>query len=121
MNTFTYKDFQKIFPDDDACLEWLRRKAYPNDIYCSYCKQETKHYRIHDRKVYTCDVCSHHYSPTAGTIFEHSSTPLTIWFYVTLSHGTKPKWCFCKRDLATNGRYLQMRLAYVQGSPQDVG
>ena len=82
MNKFTLKDFQKIFPDDDSCLEWLRRKAYPNDIYCSYCKQETKHYKIHGRKVYTFEVCSHHYSPTAGTIFEHSSTPLTIWFYV---------------------------------------
>ena len=82
MTKFTLKDFQQRFPDDDTCLEWLRRKIYPEDIYCSYCKQPTKHYRIQSRKVYTCEVCSHHFSPTAGTIFHKSPTPLTIWFYV---------------------------------------
>jgi transposase-like protein len=32
------------------------------------------------RKSYSCEVCGHHVHPTAGTIFEKSSTPLTIWF-----------------------------------------
>src|SRR5258708_9404071 len=82
MTKLTLKDFQKMFPDDDPCLEWIRRKIYPEDSFCSNCKTETKHYKIHNRKVYTCEVCSHQYSPTAGTIFHKSPTPLTTWFYV---------------------------------------
>ena len=82
MNKFTYKDFQKKFHDDDTCLEWLRRKLYPENIFCKTCRKPTKHYKICGRKVYTCEECSHHFSPTAGTIFHKSPTPLTVWFYV---------------------------------------
>jgi len=81
MQKYTLKEFQKRFPDDDACLEWLRRKLYPEKIFCIYCQKSTKHYKIRGRKVYTCDECSHHFSPTAGTIFHKSPTRLTIWFY----------------------------------------
>ena len=82
MPKYAIKEFQKRFPDDDTCLEWLRRQLYPDKIFCIYCQKPTKHYKIRNRKVYTCDECSHHFSPTTGTIFEHSSTPLTTWFYV---------------------------------------
>jgi len=81
MQKFTVKDFQKRFPDDDTCLEWLRRKLYPEKIFCTFCRKPTKHYKIRGRKVYTCEECSHHFSPTAGTIFHKSPTPLTTWFY----------------------------------------
>ncbi len=81
MQKFTVKDFQKKFPDDDSCLEWLRRKLYPEKIFCVACRKPTKHYKIRGRKVYTCEECSHHFSPTAGTIFHKSPTSLTTWFY----------------------------------------
>ena len=81
MQKFTIKEFQARFPDDDTCLEWLRRKLYPEKILCTTCRKPTKHYKIRGRKTYTCEECSHHFSPTAGTIFHKSPTPLTIWFY----------------------------------------
>jgi transposase-like protein len=81
MQKSTVKDFQKRFPDNDTCLEWLRRKLYPEKIFCTTCRKPTKHYKIRGRKVYTCEECSHHFSPTAGTIFHKSPTPLTTWFY----------------------------------------
>ncbi len=81
MKKFTLTDFQRQFPDDDACLEWLRHKLYPAKIYCPNCAKPTKHHRISTRKVYGCDYCGHQVSPTAGTIFEKSSTPLSLWFY----------------------------------------
>lgn len=45
------------------------------------CQKGTKHHRISGRKVYGCDYCGHQISPTAGTIFHKSDTPLTKWFY----------------------------------------
>jgi len=79
---FTIKDFQQMFPDDDACLKWLRNRNYPETIICENCGKEAKYYRISTRKVYGCEWCGHQISPTANTIFHKSRTPLTIWFYV---------------------------------------
>jgi transposase-like protein len=31
--------------------------------------------------VYSCDHCGTQISPMAGTIFEHSSTSLRLWYY----------------------------------------
>jgi len=73
--------FNKEFPDDDACLEWLRNHLYPKKIPCPTCDKPTKHHHIKARKAYSCDYCGHQVSPTADTIFEHSPTPLKLWFY----------------------------------------
>lgn len=81
MAKYTIEQFNKLFPDDDACLEWLRNKLYPQRIYCVSCKKATKFYRIKNRKVFGCDLCGHQISPTANTIFDHSPTSLRSWFY----------------------------------------
>lgn len=81
MQRFTIKDFDKLFPNDDACLEWLKNYLYPDGIECPKCQRVTKHHRITTRKSYSCDVCGHHVHPTAGTVYHKSSTPLRFWFY----------------------------------------
>ncbi len=78
---YTIDNFNRDFPNDDACLEWLRHKLYPTKIYCRTCRKSTKHHRIRTRKVYGCDICGHQVSPTAGTIFHGSPTSLRLWFY----------------------------------------
>lgn len=79
---FTIGNFNTRFPDNDACLEELKEKRFPNGIaYCVQCKQNRKHYRIAGRPVYGCAHCGSQISPMAGTIFEKSSTPLQVWFY----------------------------------------
>jgi len=81
MKRYTIKDFEKQFPDDDACLEYLKNTRWPDGIYCEKCQRVTKHHRITKRKVYSCDFCGTHVSPTAGTIFHKSATSLHLWFY----------------------------------------
>jgi len=79
---YTITDFNRQFPTDDACLEHLKEQRFPNGIaFCEKCKQEQKHHRVHGRPVYACDVCLNQISPMAGTIFEHSSTSLRLWYY----------------------------------------
>ncbi len=78
---YTVKDLQSDFPDDAACLQWLVEYLYPNGITCKTCGEVTQHYKIAGRKVYSCGHCGRHVSPTAGTIFHKSHTPLTLWFH----------------------------------------
>ncbi len=78
---YTIKDFQGDFPDEASCLIWLKDYLYPDGIYCKICKKITPHHLMRTRKSFSCETCGHHVHPTAGTIFEHSSTPLTLWFY----------------------------------------
>jgi transposase len=81
MLPYTLKDFQRQYPDDATCLEWLRNYLYPDGIYCTKCEATTKHHRVKSRPSYSCDHCGHHVHPTADTIFHKSPTPLTTWFY----------------------------------------
>ena len=81
MLPYTLKDFQRQYPDDATCLEWLRNYLYPDGIYCIKCEATTKHHRVKSRPSYSCDHCGHHVHPTAGTIFHKSPTPLSTWFY----------------------------------------
>lgn len=78
---YTLRDFEKQFPNDDACLEWLKNYLYPNGIHCQTCQRVTKHHKVASRKSYSCDYCGHHVHPTADTIYHKSSTPLRLWFY----------------------------------------
>lgn len=81
MQKYTLLDFEKQFPNDDACLEWLKNYLYPDGIFCSPCKRITNHYKVAKRKSYSCQYCGHHVHPTADTIYHKSTTPLRLWFY----------------------------------------
>lgn len=76
---YTLRDLLSDFPDDDACLEWIKAFRFPEGITC--CRGITKHYKVKGRRAYACEYCGHHFYPTAGTIWHKSSTPLTLWFY----------------------------------------
>jgi len=86
MNTYTIDNFNKDFPDNDSCLEWLKNYKYPDGIICNNpkCKkygQITPHYRIKGRMCYSCDWCGNQVYPKADTIFERSTTELKYWFH----------------------------------------
>ncbi|MFA5300861.1 MAG: IS1595 family transposase [Lutibacter sp.] len=81
MEKYTLKQFMQDFPDDNACLEWLKNYRYPNGIYCKNCGKITKHHLMQSRRSFSCQECGHHVHPTAGTVFHKSTTPLVTWFY----------------------------------------
>jgi len=82
MLKLTLKDFQKMFPNDDVCLDYIRYQRYPERIDCPKCGANSLFHHDNGKKSYSCDHCGYNISPTAGTIFHKSPTPLTIWFYV---------------------------------------
>jgi transposase len=78
---YTVFDFDREFPDDAACLEWLVGHLYPDGIFCPKCDRVTKHHRVSKRTCYECQFCGHQEYPMVGTIFEGSATSLKLWFH----------------------------------------
>jgi transposase len=79
---FTINDFRTQFPNDDACLDFLKDQKYPSGLEpCKKCGVDRKHHRVTGRPAYACDYCGSMISPMAGTIFEKSSTSLCTWLY----------------------------------------
>lgn len=81
MQKYTIKDFNKQFPNDNACLEWIKNYQFPNGITCKTCGKVTSHSKLSNMPVYSCNRCGTHTHPMVGTIFENSRTPLKDWFY----------------------------------------
>src|SRR5207302_8078254 len=49
MQRYPLRAFQAQFPDDAACLEWLKNYLYPEGIFCKNCERVTKHHRVVSR------------------------------------------------------------------------
>ena len=81
MQKYTTKDFERDFPTDGACLEYLFKDKYPKGVHCMKCSKITKHYRIKSRPIYSCEFCGNHIYPMAGTIFQDTRFDhLKLWF-----------------------------------------
>lgn len=78
---YTVSNLRSDFPDEQACLRCLLEWVYPDGITCSRCDRVITHYPVRGRKTFACGSCGKQVSPTAGTIFHKSSTPLTLWFH----------------------------------------
>jgi transposase-like protein len=79
--TFSYSEFLARFPDNSACLDYLRDKFFPEGTECPKCGKPSKFHRIKGRSAYSCQHCGHHVYPTAGTIFHKTTVSLQLWFY----------------------------------------
>jgi len=77
----TYSRFMERFPDNDACLDYLKERFYSAGTECPGCGKATKFHRIKSRAAYSCQYCRHQVYPTAGTIFHKSTTSLQLWFW----------------------------------------
>jgi transposase-like protein len=78
---FSLALFTSRFPNDNVCLEEIRKWRFPGGIHCDHCKKTTRHYMLAGRKVYSCKFCRNQTSPLVDTIFEKTTTPLRLWFY----------------------------------------
>ena len=79
--TFTITQFREAYPNDAACLDKIFKQKYGNLNHCPSCGRETEFRRITTRRSYQCRLCYFQLYPTAGTVFEKTTTPLTYWFY----------------------------------------
>lgn len=79
MDKFTLKQFREAYPNDDACLDKIFQLRY-NNLVCPKCEGIKPFTRVKDRRSYQCPACGFQLYPTQGTIFEKTTTPLSLWF-----------------------------------------
>jgi len=80
-STFTYNEFLEMFPDNEACLAYLKEQFFSDGTECPSCGKASKFHRIRGRSAYSCQYCGYHAYPTAGTIFHKSTVSLQLWFF----------------------------------------
>ena len=76
-------DFQRRFPDEDACATWLFAARWPTGFRCPGCGAEKSWPHGGKRFTYECASCGKQTSVTAGTILHGSKLPLTVWFWAS--------------------------------------
>jgi len=75
----TWSEFLKWFPDEAACAGYLERLRWRGEFACPSCGVVGAPYRA-SRNRLMCVTCEHQTSVTAGTLFDKTRTPLTVWF-----------------------------------------
>jgi transposase-like protein len=97
VQAFSVRQFFQRFPNDDACLEHVMTVRYGLRHTCRKCGVvDATFHKLAKRPAYVCAHCGDHVYPCAGTVFQDSKTPLTVWFYaiylfVTTRHGVSGK------------------------------
>jgi hypothetical protein len=74
----SFGEFQAWFRTDADCLDYLEWLRWPAGFVCSACR-EGGGWRLADGR-FKCAACGARTSVTAGTIFDRTRTPLTVWF-----------------------------------------
>lgn len=75
----TWLEFVAWFRDETACMTYVEKLRWPDGFVCPVCGTKGEPWR-QTRGRLTCPACQHQTTPTAGTIFDKTRTPLTVWF-----------------------------------------
>lgn len=128
MQAYTFEDFNRQYPDEEACLQAMLKARYGKLKKCPVCNKPSKLYPVTGRKAWVYS-CGHQVNPLGGTIFAKSRTPLRSWFLVVYLMATsrngvsakeverhldvtyKTAWRMCK----------QIRSAMITPSTEEVG
>lgn len=82
----TFKDFDRLFPDETACKTYLTARRWPDGVKCPKCGND-KVYLLPSKPFHwICKSDKHphvyRFSLYVGTIFENTNYPLLTWFRV---------------------------------------
>jgi transposase-like protein len=92
-------EFQSWFPTDADCLDYLEWLRWPDGFSCPACGGSG--WRLGDGR-FECAGCGGRTSVTAGTIFDRTRTPLTVWFTAC--------WMFATQKDGVSAQSLQRAL-----------
>ena len=73
-------EFQSIFPDDEACIEYLVGRRWPDGFGCPKCGSKNA-WRLAARRLWECRSCGRQTSITAGTLMAKTKLPIRVWFW----------------------------------------
>ena len=74
----TIAELEARFSTEAACREYLFQLRWPEGFRCPRCGA-ARAWPVRS-VLWQCASCGHQVSVTAGTIFQDTRTPLTVWF-----------------------------------------
>ncbi len=86
----TFEEFRKIFPDEEACLQYLNELKWKDGFACRKCGHP-RFSRGSEPYVRRCSSCRYTESVTSGTLFSRLKFPIVKAFYLLflVSNGTE--------------------------------
>jgi hypothetical protein len=93
-------EFLAWFRTDEACLDYLKWLRWPGGFACPHCGHAGG-WQLADDRI-ECRGCGRRTSVTAGTIFDKTRTPLTVWFHAC--------WLFATAKDGISAQHLQRAL-----------
>jgi len=83
-------EFEKMFSDENQCLNYLQELRFPDGYSCRKCKHN-EHW-LNNRGLLVCKKCKDELSLITGTIFQNSKKPLVLifralWWMVAQKNG----------------------------------
>jgi transposase-like protein len=86
VHQLTSAQFERMFPDEDACKAYLVARRWPEDVHCPRCGSDHVYALRTMAYKWECMECgegiSYRFSHLAGTVFENTNKPLRDWFRV---------------------------------------
>lgn len=85
IHQMTFREWEKAFPNEDACCAYLVGHRWPKGVVCPRCGATSvgKHGTMPWHwQCYECGAPSYRFSHITGTIFENTNKPLRDWFRV---------------------------------------
>src|SRR4051794_3255318 len=86
----TFKDFDRLFPDENACKIYLTARRWPDGVKCPRCgndkvydlKARPFHWLCKSAQCLKASKTGYRFSLYVGTIFENTNYKLRTWFQV---------------------------------------
>ena len=72
------REFMARYGREDQCIEAVCKARWPHGFECPECGSN-RHCRL-SKGLFQCQDCRKQTSPTAGTLFQGTKLPLTVWF-----------------------------------------
>ncbi len=96
----TLGEFEARFRTEETCRAYLAQLRWPEGFRCPRCGG-SKTWPVRT-VLWQCAACGRQTSVTAGTIFQDSRTPLTMWF--------RAMWCVASAKTGTSALAMQQVL-----------
>ena len=86
IHQMTIPQFERAFPNEDACAAYLVAHRWPDGVHCPRCGSVNVYRLTTMAWKWECPDCrvggAYRFSHIAGTIFENTNKPLRDWFRV---------------------------------------
>jgi transposase-like protein len=123
----TTPEFLKQFGTEVQCEAKLERARWPQGFVCPCCAHTGNSvFKVGSHKTFQCQACRHQTSLIAGTLFQSTKLPLTVWFlaiYLISQAKTGLSALSIKRDLGISyptARLIQRKLKEVMSEREPI-